>query len=49
MISDYSSSAASTVEKSWVSLNAEMTAGSVDAVGSILSTVSMFTKRRLTP
>ena len=45
----HSSSAAAAVEKSWVSLNAEMTAGSVEDVGSILLTVSMLTKRRFTP
>ena len=44
-----SSSAAAAVEKSWLSLNAEITAGSVEDVGSILLTVSMLTKRRLTP
>lgn len=45
----HSSSAAAAVEKSWVSLNAEITAGSVEDVGSILLTVSILTKRRLTP
>ena len=48
-MSNHSSSDAAVVEKSWVSLNAEMTAGSVDVVGSILSTLSILTNLRLTP
>ena len=46
-LGDYSSSV--TAEKSWVSRKAEMTAASLDSVGSIWVTLAMFTKRRLTP